>query len=76
MMFIRPRINYVTKVNTLPDLMWFLRTASINGQPSVSLNNGPNWQSTNNHSTVDVLKLIHSHNPKFNYLILNTDKVN
>jgi hypothetical protein len=75
-MFIHPRVHYVTKINTLGDLIWFLRVAKLNNQPSISLNNTPQWASYNGTESINTLKLLHSYYPKLNYLIVNSDKAN
>lgn len=76
MMFIHPRVHYITKKNALCDLTWLLRVAKLNGQPSICLNNTPLWASTNGTESINTLKLLHSYYPKLNYLIVNTDEAN
>ena len=76
MMFLHPRIHYITKRNTLTDLLWFLRVAKLSNEPSISLNNTTQWVSTNGAETIKTLKLLHSYYPKLNYLIVNTERVN
>lgn len=51
-MFIKPRINLISKMNTLPDLMWFLRTAKLNNQVSISLNNVLKFGKENKKETI------------------------
>lgn len=51
-MFIRPRITLISKLNTLPDLMWFLRTAKLNNQVSLSLNNISRFAKENKKETI------------------------
>lgn len=55
--------------------MWFLRTARLSDQASLSLNNTSKFSSLNTPESLQLLKTIYSHFPNLNYLIVNTDKV-
>ena len=75
MMFLKPRIHYISKNNTFSDLLWYFRTVKSNPTPSISLNNTDRWSKSNDHNTTSTLQILHSAFPKLNYLIINTDKV-
>jgi hypothetical protein len=57
-MFIKPRINIISKINTLPDLLWYLRTAKLNNQISISLNNIPKVSKSNSKESLEILNIV------------------
>jgi hypothetical protein len=59
----------------MADLMWFLRAARLNQQPSLSLNNTPAFKGQNSLQSQHVLRMVHSHFPSLNYLIVNNESV-
>lgn len=75
LMFLRPRVHLISRLNTLPDLMWFLRAARLNQEPSLSLNNAPACRGRNSQQTLELLRLLHARFPRLNYLVVNTDSV-
>lgn len=58
----------------MTDLMWYIRTARINEQVSLSLNNIPKFKPHNKNS-LPLLTTLYHHFPSLNYLIINTETV-
>lgn len=47
-MFIRPKVNIISKMNTMADLLWFLKISKLNKQVTISLNNSDRFSQFNN----------------------------
>jgi hypothetical protein len=58
----------------MTDLMWYIRTARINDQVSLSLNNTAKFK-CHNKDSLPVLTTLYNHFPLLNYLIINSETV-
>lgn len=80
LMFIRPRVQVLSKANFDNELYWYIAALRGNGQPTISINNTEEYlkgveDKMQLAATPQVIRLLHAEYPLLNLVVVNTSKV-